>query len=387
MFERVIKNRLFSKLNHIEYGKLTIELPDNSLHEFVGKNLGVHADITLRDLRVVAQLINRGDVGFAEDYRDEYWSSSNLEHLLLFALQNEKIFTEFGHGGFLFKQLSKILYLTKRNTLNGSKKNIQAHYDLGNDFYSLWLDKTMTYSSGLFNDDNETLESAQCNKYNRLLNRIGVAKANILEIGCGWGGFAELAGLRGHSVKGVTLSQEQYEFAKERNKHLDVDIVLEDYRDQHGKYDAIVSIEMLEAVGEKYWNTYFSKLSQLLKPDGKILIQVITIQDNVYNNYRSSADMIRTFIFPGGMLPCERELKKVISANNLKINDIYYFGKDYAKTLRIWLDKFNNSYEQVKKLAFDEKFIRIWQFYLSLCSAGFENGRINVVQIELVKIN
>lgn len=387
MFERIIKKQLFNKLAHVEYGKLSVTLPDGTFHEFVGQQDGVHADIALTDWRVIAQLISKGDVGFAEDYRDEYWDSSNIEHVLLFALQNEKVFDELGHGGFIFKQLSKLLYLTKRNTLKGSKKNIQAHYDLGNDFYQLWLDRTMTYSAAIFKHDNESLESAQCNKYNRLLDRIEVPHAQILEVGCGWGGFAELAGMRGHHVKGITLSQEQHDYARDRTKHLDVNIALEDYRHQHGKYDAIVSIEMLEAVGEKYWHTYFNKLGQLIKDDGKILIQVITIDDKAFDNYRKSADMIRTFIFPGGMLPCERELDKVISANNLKVNDIYRFGKDYAKTLRIWLQDFDKHYDQVQKLGFDDKFIRIWRFYLALCSAGFENGRINVIHLELTKHN
>lgn len=387
MFERIIKKQLFNKLSHTEYGKFSLILPDGSLHEFVGHQAGVHADVTLTDWRVIAQLISKGDVGFAEDYRDEYWDTSNLEHVLLFALQNEKVFAELGHGGFVFKQLSKLLYLTKRNTLNGSKKNIQAHYDLGNDFYQLWLDRTMTYSSALFKHDNESLESAQCNKYNRLLDLIATPHAQILEVGCGWGGFAELAGMRGHYVKGITLSQEQHDYAAARTKHLDVNIALEDYRHQHGKYDAIVSIEMLEAVGEKYWHTYFNKLSQLIKDDGKILIQVITIDDKFFADYRKSADMIRTFIFPGGMLPCERELQKVITANELQITDIYRFGKDYAKTLRIWLADVDKHYDQIKSLGFDDKFIRLWRFYLALCSAGFEHGRINVIHLELTKNN
>jgi cyclopropane-fatty-acyl-phospholipid synthase len=245
----------------------------------------------------------------------------------------------------------------------------------------------MTYSSAIFNHTNESLESAQCNKYNRLLDKINKSRANILEVGCGWGGFAELAGLRGHKVKGITLSNEQHGYARERTKHLDVDIVLEDYRHQHGKYDVIVSIEMLEAVGEKYWNTYFNKLSQLINDDGQIFIQVITIDDNVFDSYRKSADMIRTFIFPGGMLPSECVLQKVATANNLQITDIYRFGKDYAKTLRIWLDVFDSRYAEIKELGFDDEFIRIWRFYLTLCSAGFDHGRINVVQLELSKIN
>lgn len=385
MFENIIKKRLFSKLSHVERGQLNLKLPDGSIHQFKGSNLGTEADISLNDWRVIAQLVSKGDVGFAEDYRDGYWDSSNIENVYLFALQNEKLFSEFGHGKFWFKQLSKLLYLAKRNTLKGSKKNIQAHYDLGNDFYSLWLDKTMTYSSAIFKDEKESLESAQCNKYNRLLDLIEKQHADILEVGCGWGGFAELAGLKGHNIKGITLSNEQIRYAVDRTKHLNVNIALEDYRHQEGKYDAIVSIEMLEAVGEKYWDTYFNKLSQLIKDDGKILIQVITIDDEHFANYRKSADMIRTFIFPGGMLPCENELTKIITANKLQVSSIYRFGKDYAKTLRIWLADFDKQYNKVKLLGFDDKFIRIWRTYLALCSAGFEHGRINVIHLELTK--
>lgn len=384
MFESIIRNSLLKKLKHIEYGSITITFPDNTVQKFNGIHSGLNVDIDFDDWRVVAQLMSKGDVGFAEDYRDEYWHTSNLEHLLLFALQNEKIFNAYGHGGFIFKQLSKLLYLTKRNSLKGSKKNIEAHYDLGNDFYKLWLDKTMTYSSAIF-DDEISIEHAQCNKYNRLLDKIHKPHAKILEVGCGWGGFAELAGLRGYTVKGITLSKEQHDYAKNRTEHLNVDICLEDYRHQTGQYDAIVSIEMFEAVGEKYWNTYFTKLASLIKDDGKILLQIITIDDDAFDNYRKSADMIRTFIFPGGMLPCERELNKYITKNNLIINDIYRFGKDYAKTLRVWLDEFDKAYHQVKELGFDDKFIRIWRFYLALCSAGFEFGRINVIQLELSK--
>jgi len=387
MFEYIVKKGLFNKLRHINYGQLSIKVPDGSLHQFRGKFPGVLADISLKNWSVVINAVSKGDVGLAEDYGEHYWYSTNIENLLLFALQNEKVFNQFGHGSFIFKQLTKLLYFTRRNTIRKSRSNIQTHYDLGNDFYKIWLDKTLTYSAAIFKNEHESLETAQYNKYNRLLDKIDTSNAKILEIGCGWGGFATLANLRGHKVKGITLSQNQYAYAKAKTEHLGVNIALEDYRHQYGKYDVIVSIEMLEAVGEKYWETYFNKLYNLIKDDGKILIQVITINDKLFNKYRKSADMIRTFIFPGGMLPCENALKKIITRANLKITDIFRFGKDYAKTLRIWLNSFNKDYDQVKALGFDEKFIRLWSFYLALCIAGFENGRINVIQLELTKIN
>lgn len=385
MFEKIIKRKLLNQLSSVNYGSIKVEFPDKRIIVFMGKETGVSADISIGDWKVITQLISRGDVGFAEAYRDGYWSSSNLENLLLFALHNEHILNNFGSGSFIFKQLSKLLYFKQRNTRKGSKRNIQAHYDLGNNFYTLWLDKTMTYSAAIFNHARENLEVAQVNKYTRLLDKIDKPQANILEVGCGWGGFAELAGARGHKVKGVTLSEEQYLYAKERTQNLDVTIALEDYRDQQGKYDAIVSIEMFEAVGEEYWDTYFAKLHNLISDAGKILLQIITIDDSIFDEYRKNADVIRTFIFPGGMLPCERELNKKITANKLQVDEIYRFGGDYAKTLRLWLQEFDDNIANVKAQGFDEEFIRLWRFYLAFCSAGFEHGRLNVIHLELSK--
>ncbi len=385
MLRKIIKKKIFKKLSDIDYGQINIKLPDGIEYTFTGKFPGVKADLALSDWRAFAKLINKGDVGLAEDYQDGYCDSSSIEKLLLFALQNEKLFNSVGHGGRVFKQMSKLLYLTKRNTISGSKKNIQAHYDLGNSFYKLWLDESMTYSSALFLSDSDDLKSGHYNKYKRFLNKISIDKANILEIGCGWGGFAELAAIEGHTVTGITLSNQQYEYAVDRTKNLDVNIKLEDYRYQQGKYDIIVSIEMVEAVGEKYWNTYFKKLAELIKDDGKIMLQVITIDDKFFKNYRKNADMIRSLIFPGGMLLCENAINNLVKRNNLHIIDKHRFGLDYAKTLEIWLSNFNSNYNQVKALGFNEKFIRLWQFYLSLCIAGFKHGRINVIQLEIIK--
>ena len=385
MFESIIKKNLLKKLNKIEYGSITIVFPNNEMQKFTGLNTGLNTDIKIYKWQVIFNLITKGDVGFAEDYSNKNWETSNLENLLSFALQNEKIFNSYSYGGFVFKQLSKLYYFTQRNSLNGSKKNIEFHYDLGNEFYKLWLDKSMTYSSAIFKDK-EDLETAQYNKYKRLIEKIEQTNANILEIGCGWGGFAELSGNYGHKLKGITLSKEQYNYAKTRTSQLnEINIALEDYRHQTGQYDAIVSIEMLEAVGEKYWGTFFEKSSSLIKADGKILLQTITIDDKLFNNYRKSADMIRTYIFPGGMLPCEKILNNLIEKNNLIVRDIYRFGNDYAQTLRIWLKNFDDAYAKIKEQGFSDKFIRIWRFYLAICISGFESGRINVIQLELSK--
>lgn len=382
MFDHLVRKKLLASLKKIVYGSLNIELPDGDAVLVRGTEPGYDADIRLSDWRVVANIKIKGDVGFAADYRDGFWSTNDLVTLINFGLQNDKLFSNFA-GNFIFKQFSKLLYLTKRNSLKGSKRNIQAHYDLGNDFYKLWLDPSMTYSSAIFDNDSHDLTLAQNRKYDRLLAKMTKANAQILEVGCGWGGFAERAAMQGHSVKCITLSSEQALYARQRLEQTNTEVVIEDYRIQDGKYDYIVSIEMLEAVGVRFWPVYFKKLKQLLKPDGKILIQTITISDDIFKYYTKNADMIRTFIFPGGMLPCEKELNRQFKKSGLVCNEIYRFGSDYATTLRRWLNSFDNVYDQVKLLGFDDGFIRLWRFYLAACITGFTAGRIDVVQMEL----
>jgi cyclopropane-fatty-acyl-phospholipid synthase len=383
MFDSYLRKQFIKLLNKINYGSLKVTFPDGVEMKFIGKLPGANADMQMFDWRVLANATIKGDVGFAADYRDEFWTTSNLELLLNFFIQNEKLFHYYGNGNFLFKQFSKLLYLTKRNSLKGSQKNIQHHYDLGNNFYQLWLDKSMTYSSAMFKNNCQDITLAQYNKYDRLLEKIDKDNAKILEVGCGWGGFAERALLKGHSIKGITLSNEQAEYAQKRLGHGMAEIALEDYRVQNGKYDYIVSIEMLEAVGIRFWPAYFNKFKQLLKPGGKILLQTIVIADDLFKHYTKNADMIRTFIFPGGVLPSEKELARQFKQNGLICKDIYRFGQDYSTTLHLWLDSFDKAYHQIKKLGFDDGFIRLWRFYLAVSSAGFASGRINVVQFEL----
>lgn len=383
MFDKLVKSKLLKSLHKIDYGQIRITTPKGEIIEIKGANPGHNADIILHDWRVVANLIIKGDVGFAADYRDGYFETSNLLELISFGLQNERLFQSYAYGNLLFKQITKILYLTKRNTLKGSKRNIQAHYDLGNDFYQLWLDPSMTYSSAIFTHPGQDITNAQHQKYDRLLDRIEAPQSKILEIGSGWGGFAERAVIRNHKIKGITLSEEQAKYARNRLQHTDAEIVIEDYRNQKGKYDYIVSIEMLEAVGKKYWPVYFAKLKSLLKPGGKILIQTITIADELFEQYAKNADMIRTFIFPGGMLPSEKSLANELEQSGLKCNEIFRFGNDYALTLQIWLEKFKAKIAEIKNLGFNENFIRLWEFYLCACSAGFSSGRINVIQMEI----
>ena len=384
MFSKIIHNAFFRILSNLEYGRLELITPEGKKHYFEGKKPGPHGTFRIFEWNVIENLSTKGDIGFAEDYRDGRWDTDNLTALLKFGLKNYNTLKSYIQGRTFFKAISKLSYLAKRNTLTGSKKNIQAHYDLGNNFYKLWLDSSMTYSSALFLNDNETLEEAQRNKYDRILSRIDKDISNILEIGCGWGGFAERAiQTKEHSVKGVTLSKEQLIYAKERVSDSRAEFLLEDYRHVTGQYDAIVSIEMFEAVGEKYWPIYFKRISELLKKNGTAHIQTITICDDAFEEYRTSGDMIRSFIFPGGMLPSKKRFYEEAHNAGLEISNIYSFGQDYAKTLSLWLDEFDAQIDHVKAMGFDDNFIRLWRFYLASCTAGFTAERTDVIQVEL----
>ncbi|MBN8531035.1 MAG: class I SAM-dependent methyltransferase, partial [Alphaproteobacteria bacterium] len=341
---------------------------------------GPAAHLALRDWSVIPRLAAHGDIGFAEDYRDGRWESRDPVALLLFALRNEQALNKYIYGGFLSRVAARLGGVLTRNSLSGSRRNIRAHYDLGNRFYKLWLDPSMTYSSALFANENSTLEAAQHAKYDRILNKL--TPGRTLEIGCGWGGFAERAVARDHEVRGITLSEEQYRFSSERLRG-NAEFVLEDYRIQEGKYDSIVSIEMFEAVGERYWPVYFRKLAALLKPEGRAMVQTITIDDRLFSAYRKGGDMIRRYIFPGGMLPSPERFRQEAEKAGLRIEDRYAFGLDYARTMRHWLNAFDARRREVQELGFDEGFIRMWRFYLASCIACFEAGRTNVMQVEL----
>lgn len=387
MFENIVKNKLIHKLKAIKYGELFLTTPDGELLHFKGWSQGPIADIQLNDWRVIVNLMIKGDIGFAEDYRDGYFHTKNLTDLLLFGLHNEECLSAYMNGNFFFNMIAKLGYFTQRNTIKQSKKNIHAHYDLGNQFYSLWLDETMTYSSAMYQQESETLAQAQRQKYQRILDKICKINGNILEIGCGWGGFIEQAMRHGkYFIKGITLSPSQKDYATKRlENHVDnIEIVLEDYRHQKGKYDAIVSIEMLEAVGQKYWPVYFKTIKQLLKPHGKAMIQTIIIDDKLFKNYCRGTDVIRTHIFPGGMLPCMSTLQENIRDAGLKIVDSYFFGLDYARTLEQWLISFSAQDGNLLHMGFDKRFQRMWKFYLCSCIAAFKTQRINVVQLEVV---
>ncbi|AIT09976.1 cyclopropane-fatty-acyl-phospholipid synthase [Candidatus Francisella endociliophora] len=384
MFEKSVKKSILESLNKLEYGELYLTTPEGETTFTKGYKPGPTADLKLKDWRTVVNLKLKSDIGFAADYRDGYWETSDLKSLILLGLKNEEAFGQYMKPNFFYTLLQKLGYLTKRNNIKQSKKNIHDHYDLGNDFYSLWLDKTMTYSSALYKSENETLEQAQINKYQNIIDKLDKKDGSIIEIGCGWGGFAETALKNGnYSIKGITLSQEQHDYAKERLANKNAEIVIEDYRIQTGKYDYVVSIEMIEAVGKEYWNTYFSKLKSLIKEDGKIIIQAIVIDDKFFADYAKGSDMIRTFIFPGGFLPSIEQINLELNKVGLKCTNKEFFGKDYAKTLDEWDRKFIDVEQELIKLGFDKRFQRMWRFYLNSCSAAFVHGRIDVAQLEI----
>ena len=375
-------NRFFAALDHIEYGTITIIKPNGQSQAFQGSKGGANAHFVMNDWRVIPAIVLHGDIALAETYRDGGWDSSDLIQLFLFCLQNQSALDAYFYGSAFGRLASRIAYFFTHNTLSRSKKNIHAHYDLGNDFYALWLDPSMTYSSAIFHDENENLQDAQIRKYDRMIEFLNPS-GSLLEIGCGWGGFAERALQKGdYRIKGLTISKAQYEFASTRVSKNAV-IALEDYRHQKGLYDQIVSIEMFEAVGEKFWPIYFSKLKSLLSHKGKAMVQTITISDAFFDRYRTGGDAIRTFIFPGGMLPSPSRFLEESAKAGLCATNEFAFGKDYAMTLTHWLKNFDAKIKEIKQMGFDEKFIRMWRFYLSCCIAAFRHGRPDVIQWEL----
>jgi cyclopropane-fatty-acyl-phospholipid synthase len=382
MFDHHITDRFLAALDHIEHGAINVTTPDGQTRAFIGRAPGAQAELIIHDWRMAGAMARHGDVGLAETYRDGLWDSPDPSRLFLFGLQNQTALNSYIYGNVFGKLASRIAYLFTRNTLRGSKKNIHAHYDLGNDFYQLWLDPSMTYSSALFSDESEGLQEAQTRKYDRMIDRLNPS-GSLLEIGCGWGGFAERALQKGdYGIKGLTISKAQHAYAVNRVGD-DAVIALEDYRFQKGLYDQIVSIEMFEAVGETFWPVYFAKLKSLLANKGKVMVQSITIADQHFERYRTGGDAMRTFIFPGGMLPSGLRFRTESAKAGLRVTDEFAFGKDYALTLQYWLKNFDDKITEIRAMGFDEKFIRMWRFYLTCCIAAFRHGRINVMQWEL----
>jgi len=379
----IVQARWMEAIARIEHGRLTFVDPGGEVHVVTGPRVGPSARFEIRDWGVLDRLVARGDIGLGEDYIAGAWETDDVEALISLFLLNLGQLEGFAHGN-LWNRIAFVLLntLIRRNSESGSRRNIEAHYDVGNAFYSLWLDETMTYSSALYERQGVALGEAQRSKYRRILSKIDRARADVLEVGCGWGGFAEAAAETRHAVTGITISPAQHAFATTRLQGK-ADIRLEDYRKTKGLFDAIVSIEMFEAVGERYWPQYFDTLSQRLKRGGRAILQTITIRDDLFPLYRTRSDFIRQYVFPGGMLPSLGRVTHEAQRAGFKVVDVFAFGQDYARTLREWSARQRAVEPEIRKLGHDDRFLRNWQFYLGMCAAAFAVGRTNVVQVEL----
>jgi len=371
-------------LSRLDTGTLEFVAPNGEVTLAKGAHPGPQARFAIADWDVLRRIMARGDIGLGEEYIAGSWTTDNVEKLVSLFLLNLDHFDDFSDGN-LLNRMGFVIHnaLVRRNSVAGSSRNIKAHYDVGNDFYSLWLDKSMTYSSALYAGTDE-LYRAQQNKYERILSKFTEKQADVLEIGCGWGGFAERAGADNHRVTGLTISPAQYGFATERLRGSPAEIRLEDYRKCRGSFDNIVSIEMFEAVGEHYWPAYFHTVAQRLKRGGRAIIQTITIRDEYFPGYRSRSDFIRHYVFPGGMLPSLGRFREEAEKAGLKFAGAFGFGKDYARTLREWLVAMQAQEPAIKALGHDDHFLRNWEFYLGICAATFAVARTDVVQVELV---
>ncbi len=367
----------------LEYGELEFIAPNGEVTLARGAQPGPKARFHIHEWDVLRRIMARGDIGLGEEFIAGSWDTDSVENLVSLFLLNLDHFSDFSDGNIL-NRLGFVIHnaLVRRNSISGSARNIQDHYDVGNDFYSLWLDKSMTYSSALYAGASD-LFRAQQNKYERILSKFDHPKADVLEIGCGWGGFAERAAADGHAVTGLTISPAQHKFATERLKG-NADIRLQDYRRSQGRFDNIVSIEMFEAVGEHYWPAYFACVAERLKRGGHAIIQTITIKDELFAGYRTRSDFVRHYVFPGGMLPSLGRFREEAEKAGLKFAGAFRFGKDYARTLREWLVRMQGAESEIKTLGHDQQFLRNWQFYLGICAATFEVARTDVVQVELV---
>ncbi len=396
MSRTVNEHIIFGMLEKLQHGTLTLTTPSGEVREFGTCRgqapYGLAADLCILDTQVYSEILRGGDIAFAEMFMHGKVTTTDLPQLLKLFAKNRQAIEAALHGSWWGVLLDRLIHLFRRNTKRQARKNIEAHYDLGNDFYKLWLDPSMTYSSALFAgaaaDSEASLPAAQEAKYQRVLGQLGNAK-NILEIGCGWGGFAEMASKAGRQVTGLTLSSEQLIYAKERLAKVGcteaADLKLQDYRDEAKQYDGVASIEMFEAVGESYWPSYFECISRNLKAGGKACIQSIVIKDELFDRYRSGTDFIQRYIFPGGMLPSPAAFAEAASSKGLRIVDHFSFGQDYARTLAMWRSNFIAKLSEVRALGYPEKFIRMWDFYLAYCEAGFESGDTSVMHFTLEK--
>ena len=377
---KALKSQFLSTCERLQDGQLTLRTPDGERYNFGSS--GPEAEMIIRDWSAVSALAAHGQVGLGEAYVQGLWDTPSIEGLMAMAMRNRDHLSRYDEANAFNKAKFRLVdNILRANSRRGSRKNIRSHYDVGNEFYQLWLDEGMTYSSGLFTADDNDLGTAQKRKNDRAYAQLNSGE-RILEIGCGWGGFAEHASDLGRDVTGITISRNQHSYADCR---LDgrADIQLRDYRDVEGKFDNIVSIEMIEAVGERYWESYFSTLKHALSDDGHVLLQAITVNDDFFETYKNSSDFIRQYVFPGGMLLSNNAIADQANRAGLKVQDNFAFGQDYAKTCRIWSQRLNAQKGKISDLGFDETFFRNWKYYLEICAASFAVGHTNVVQVEL----
>ena len=379
---------VFNALKSIKYGFLEITKIDGEILKFGNPDDNLKVTLKIKDESLMYNLIKNGSVGLGESYMKDFFSTNNLSDLIELSAKNIRIIYKFS-GIFDLSFINFIKNKFIKNTKHRSKENIAKHYDLGNDFFSLWLDKTLTYSSAIFEEPNQELFAAQNNKYQKLIDLLKPSSGSkILEIGCGWGGFAEYLGTN-YNVKldCITISQKQFEFAKERihkcGLNEKVNIQIKDYRDLKDQYDHIASIEMIEAVGQNYLDSYFNTIKNNLTPTGTVGIQAITIDDNLFERYKNKQDFIQKYIFPGGFLPSRNELLNYVDTNGLKFNEYNSYANHYSDTLIIWREIFNKKWDSIKEQGFDLTFKRMWEFYLSYCEAGFKSKNIDLIQFSL----
>ena len=380
---------ILNGIKKFPYGSIILEWPNGNINKIEASQDGPNAKLIIHDNQVAKEIIKGGSMKFAELYISKKVSTDNLTNLIhYFAVNNDQAENTLKIS-FIKNLFNKFIHFQNKNTRNQAKKNISRHYDLGNKFYEYWLDKSMTYSSAIFHDKSIGIEDAQNNKYKRLAELSSINNGDeILEIGCGWGGFAEFLGKNYDcKVTAITISEEQFKFATRRIAEAKlaekVKIVFCDYRNISGKFDKIISIEMFEAVGSEYWSAFFKKVESVLKPKGSISLQLITIDDKIYDVYKINPDFIQKYIFPGGMLPSMKVLKNILGNTSLNIKSIDSYANDYAKTLNIWNKQFNQNWSKIEKLGFDERFKLLWNYYLSYCEGGFLSKNIDLKQINL----
>ena len=379
--------QVFDVISKMKRGRMDFVLPDGRTFRWEGEQAGHVAVLNIHHPDLFARLVREGDLGFCEAYMEKWWDTPDLMAFLDLVHEEENDVFDSFPGQSLVRAYERLRFWLQSNTKKQAKKNISYHYDLGNDFYGLWLDDTMTYSSAKFETGQEDLEKAQIQKYASMVDEMGAKEGDhVLEIGCGWGGFAEYAAKeRGLKVTCLTISKEQYKYAVERIEKAGlsdrVTFKLQDYRDEQGQYDGIASIEMFEAVGERYWPTYFETLKRCLRPGKNATLQIITVTDKRWDVYRKGVDFIQKYIFPGGMLPSPTVLRQQVERAGLDVKQSIEFGESYSITLRRWYDTFNDKWDQVASMGFDDRFRRMWNFYLASCAATFHSRNCDVTQI------